>query len=154
MALSVGSWALNNVPDGWEVQEGFGLRRNVKPETFPSSIVVMEESLGRGISFAGYVESQISMFREYLRESRVEPSTSPEIEGTEEKLAFDAWHKTQDNVQVFYRRIYVRRGFTIGVLTLTVLEKDSAEMLQSLDSFWRGLAFRPTVAASESIPSH
>ena len=153
-AFSVGSWILNNLPEGWEVQEGFGLQRNVKPETFPSSLVVMEELLGPKISFASYVESQISMFRQYLRELRFEPTTSPEIDGAEEKVAFDVRHKTKDNVEVFYRRIYARRGFTVGVLTLTTLEEDSAEVLHSLHSFWAGLGFRPLGGSGQSTFSH
>ena len=153
-AFSVGSWILNSQPEGWEIQEGYGLQRNVKPDAFPSSLVVMEELLGPRISFANYVESQINMFRQYLCELRIEPTTSPEIDGAEEKIAYDVRHKTKDNVEVFYRRIYARRGFTVGVLTLTTLEKDSAEVLESLHSFWAGLTFRPARGAGQPTPGH
>ena len=142
-AFSIGSWSLCTLPEGWEVQQGFGLQRSAKKESFPSSLVFLEEQLSPRISFASYIESQISMFRQYLRDPKIEPTPSPDIDGTEEKVAFDVRHKTGDNVEIFYRRVYARHRFTVGVLTLTTLDKDSAKILESLDSFWAGLAFRP-----------
>ena len=141
--LSVGSWTFNSAPQDWDVQEGFGLHRRVLEETFPSTLVVTEEPLGSGVSFASYVESQIDMVRKYLREPRIDPATSPDIKGAEEKIAFDVRHKTKDDVEIFYRRIYARCDSTVGVLTLTTLDKESAEVLQRLETFWAGLSFIP-----------
>lgn len=141
--FSVGSWVLKSVPDGWDVQEGFGLERKLPQEAFPSTIVVMEEPLGPRASFASYVESQIDLVRRYMRQPRIDPATSPDIKGAEEKIAFDVRYKTKDDVEVFYRRIYARCGSTVGVLTLTTLDKESAEILERLETFWAGLAFLP-----------
>jgi predicted component of type VI protein secretion system len=141
--FTVGSWAFHLLPEGWQIQKEFGLQQSVDESQFPSSVVVLEEPLGSGVTLPKFVESQIGMLRQYLQEPHIEPAVAPAVVGSEESIAVDVRHKTKDGTEVFYRRVYVRRGNRAGVLTLTSLAKDSASILESLQPFWAALAFRP-----------
>jgi pSer/pThr/pTyr-binding forkhead associated (FHA) protein len=141
--FTVGSWAFHLLPEGWQIQKEFGFQQSVEEGQFPSSVVVLEEPLGSGVTLPNFVESQIGMLRQYLQEPHIEPAVAPAVEGSEESIAVDVRHKTKDGTEVFYRRVYVRRGNRAGVLTLTSLAKDSASVLESLQPFWAALAFRP-----------
>ncbi|HUL16859.1 MAG TPA: FHA domain-containing protein [Terriglobales bacterium] len=141
--LTVGAWAFHLLPEGWSVQKDFGLQQVVEESEFPSSIVVLEEPLGPGVTLPAYVESQIATLRQYLKDPRIDPEVAPAVNGSEENVALDIRHKTKEGVEVFYRRIYARRGSKAGVLTLTTLSKNSPAILESLKTFWTALSFRP-----------
>src|SRR6266436_6390183 len=82
-ALAVGSWAFHKIPSGWQIQEGLGIQQDVK-DNFPSNIGAMEEPLGLGITLQQYVEAQTKMFREYLREPKIDAALPPNIPGSTE----------------------------------------------------------------------
>jgi hypothetical protein len=140
---SVGAWTFYLLPEGWSIQKEFGLQRTVKEDEFPSSIVVMEEQLGPGVTLPAYVEAQIAMLRQYLSEPKIEPAAVPALNGSDESIGMDLRYNTKDGSEVFYRRIYVRHGSKAGVCTLTTLGKDSAAILESLKPLWPALSFLP-----------
>ncbi|HKV24498.1 MAG TPA: FHA domain-containing protein [Candidatus Acidoferrum sp.] len=142
-AISVAGWAFPSAPQGWQLQEGFGLQRTAEEE-FPSSLSASEEFLG-GISLRDFVESQLSTLRSYLREPRIEPAIPPRVEGADEAMAVDVRHSTKDGRELIYRRIFVRSGESVGVLTITTLAADFSQTLQSLQPLLDGAAFRPSV---------
>lgn len=140
-AFSVMGWSFSALPEKWELQQEFGLQRNVEGE-FPSSVTAAEEFLG-GISLQQFVESQISMLRGYLRDPKIEPTMPPRVAGADESMAMDIRHSTKDGQELVYRRIYARRGVSVGVLTVTTLAGDFPQILKSLQPLLDGAAFHP-----------
>jgi predicted component of type VI protein secretion system len=142
-AFSVMGWSFTAIPEKWEIQQEFGLQRNAAGE-FPSSLAASEEGLG-GITLQQFVESQISMLRQYLRDPKIEPMMPPRVGGAEESMAVDVRHSTKDGKELVYRRIYARSGSSVGVLTVTTLAADLPQVLESLQPLLDGAAFRSTV---------
>ncbi|MGH9742756.1 MAG: FHA domain-containing protein [Candidatus Acidiferrum sp.] len=141
-AFSVMGWSFPSAPADWQVQEGFGLQQ-MGHEDFPASVAASEEFLG-GITLQQFVESQISILRGYLRDPKIEPTMPPRVSGAEESMAMDVRHSTKDGRELLYRRIYVRSGTSVGVLTVTTLASDFAEVMQSLKTLLDGAAFLST----------
>lgn len=141
--FSVMGWSFFAIPEKWEIQQEFGLQRGAEGE-FPSSIIATEELLG-GISLQQFVESQIGMLRQYLRDPKIEPTMPPRVGGADESMAVDVRHSTKDGKELIYRRIYARSGASVGVLTVTTLAADLPKVLQSLQPLLDGAAFRSTV---------
>jgi predicted component of type VI protein secretion system len=142
-AFTVMGWSFPAAPAEWQVQEGFGLQQSGHEE-FPSSLAATEELLG-GITLQQFVESQISMLRGYLRDSKIEPTMPPRVGGADESMAVDVRHSTKDGRELVYRRIYARSGPSVGVLTVTTLAADLPQVLLSLKPLLDGAAFRSTV---------
>ncbi len=139
-ALAIGSWAFYKIPPGWQIQEGLGIQLDAK-EAFPSSIGAMEEPLGPGITLQQYVEAQTKMFREYLREPKIDAALPPGIPGAAETVALEVRYSTKEGPSIYYHRVYARCGSTIGVLTLTTLEKDLSSLRPAYDSVLSSISF-------------
>jgi len=139
-ALAIGSWAFYQIPPGWQIQEGLGIQLDAK-DAFPSSIGAMEEPLGPGITLQQYVEAQTKMFREYLREPKIDAALPPTIPGAVETVALEVRYSTKEGPSIYYHRVYARCGSTIGVLTLTTLEKDLSSLRSAYDSVLSSISF-------------
>jgi hypothetical protein len=135
--LTIGSWAFSFVPDGWQVKEEFGIER-VEKDRFPSSVIATEEILGGGVPLQHFVESQLSMLRQYLREPKFEAIVPPAIPGADEKAAVDVRYTTKDGQGIWYRRIYARTSGVVGTITLTTLENDLAQLRPVFDAILAG----------------
>jgi len=119
-----------------------GIQLDAKDEKiFPSNVGAMEEPLGPGITLSQYVEAQTKMFREYLREPKIDAALPPSIPGSAETIALEVRFTTKDGPSVYYRRVYVRSPSAIGVLTLTTLEKDLDSVRPAYDSILAGASF-------------
>jgi len=141
-ALTIGNWEFARVPEGWKIQEGLGIQLDVRDENvFSSNIGAMEEPLGPGITLSAYVEAQTKMFREYLREPRIDAALPPKIPGASEAIALEVRFSTKDGPSIYYRRVYAQSLSSIGVLTLTTLEKDLSSVRPAYDSFLAGASF-------------
>ena len=138
--LSIGSWAFHKIPNGWQIQEGLGIQQDVK-DAFPSNIGAMEEPLGPGITLPQYVEAQTKMFREYLREPKIDAALPPTIPGSAETVALEVRYSTKDGQSIYYHRVYARSGSVIGVLTLTTMEKDLRALRPVYDSVLSAISF-------------
>jgi hypothetical protein len=139
--IAVGSWNFAEVPEGWQPQGEFGLQR-AENEAFPSSIVATEEMLGLA-ALQRYVEAQVAMLQQYLREPRIEASLPPAIAGAEETVALDIRYTTNDGQVIVMRRIFARRARHVGVLTLTTLEKDLDEIRPAIQTILAAASFQP-----------
>ena len=140
VALAVGSWSFHKIPNGWQIQEGLGIQQDIK-DAFPSNIGAMEEPLGPGITLPQYVEAQTKMFREYLREPKIDAALPPTIPGSVETVALEVRYSTKEGQSIYYHRVYARSGSTIGVLTLTALEKDLSSVRPTYDSVLSAISF-------------
>jgi pSer/pThr/pTyr-binding forkhead associated (FHA) protein len=138
--LTIGGWAFHKIPDRWQIQEGLGIQQVVK-DAFPASIGVMEEPLGSGVTLSQYVEAHSKMFREHLPEPKIDVAVPPTIRGSDETAALDIHFRIKDGAAVYYRRVYARSGSTLGVLTLTALEKDLSAVRPLYDSVVSAVSF-------------
>jgi hypothetical protein len=138
--LAIGGWAFHKVPEGWKIQEGLGIQQIVK-DVFPATIGAMEEPLGPGLTLQHYVDAHTKMFREYLRESKIDVASPPSIRGSEEAVALEIRYSFKDGPPIYLRRVYARCGSIIGVLTLTTLEMDLPSVLPLYDSVISAVAF-------------
>jgi pSer/pThr/pTyr-binding forkhead associated (FHA) protein len=139
-ALAIGGWVFRKIPDGWKVQEGLGIQKIVK-DAFPASIGVMEEPLGPSLTLPHYVDAHTKMFREYLREPKIDVVSPPSIRGSEETVVLEIRYSLEGGPPIYFLRVYVRSSATIGVLTLTTLEKDLSSVRPLYDSVVSGIAF-------------
>ena len=101
----------------------------------------MEEALGPGITLPQYVEAQTKMFREYLREPQIDAALPPPIPGPTETVALEVRYSTKDGQSIYYHRVYVRSGSTIGVLTLTALENDLPSIRPAYNTVLSAISF-------------
>ncbi len=90
-----------------------------------------------------YVEMQVVMLRQYLREPRIEASLPPVIPGAEETVALDIRYSTNDDQVIVLRRIFARSARRVGVLTLTTLEKDLDNIRPAVDAILASVSFHP-----------
>jgi pSer/pThr/pTyr-binding forkhead associated (FHA) protein len=138
-AAEIMGWLFPRVPPRWQVQQGLGFQSD--EGNFPSSVAATQESLG-GMTLAQFVEFQLNMLKNYLREASIEPVVPPRVAGAEETLAVDVRHKTKDGKELVYRRIYARSGSVVGVLTVTSLASEVGCVLESFAVALNGIGFR------------
>jgi len=138
--LTIGGWTFSVLPEKWTAQGEFGIQRDAS-DAFPSSAVATEEPLSNGISLQEYVEAQLAMLRQYLREPQIDAALPPKIQGAEETVVVEVLYKTNDGEAVFYRRVYARVGRTVGVLTFTTLQKELAEVRPAFEAITIGAGF-------------
>jgi pSer/pThr/pTyr-binding forkhead associated (FHA) protein len=141
--LKIGGWTFSVVPQDWKAEGEYGMQQD-RADAFPSSAVVTEEALGGAATLQDFVEPQMSMFRQYLREPQIDATVPPKIRGAEEAVAVDVLFKTKDGQSMFYRRIYARAGRAVGVLTFTALQSDLAGARPAFDAIVSGAQFSPS----------
>jgi hypothetical protein len=144
--FTVGSWAFSVVPQGWTVKDEFGMEKAEK-DGFPSSLTATEEMLPGNTALGPFVESQLSMLRQYLREPKIEAVIPPTIPGAEEKASVDVRYSTNDGQTIFYRRLYARSGNTVGTITLMTLDSEFAALRPAFDAIVAGVAFQAKAPA-------
>jgi pSer/pThr/pTyr-binding forkhead associated (FHA) protein len=147
-ALTIGSWSFTTMPERWIPQGDYGIQRDVA-DAFPSSVVVTEESLGEGVSLQQYVETQLSVLRQYLRDPQIEATLPPKIQRADETIAVDVRYKTKEGQGIFYRRVYSRLGKSVGILTFTTLEDELNQLRPAMDAILSGAAFAPRTQAQK-----
>jgi len=150
--VAIGSWAFYKIPAGWQIQEGLGIQQEVK-DALPASIGAMEEPLGPGITLPHYVEARTKMFREYLREPKIDAAVPPNIPDSVETVALEVRYSTKDGQSIYYHRVYARSGSTVGVLTLTTLEKDVSSVRPAYDAVLAAIHFSRTDLRLSAISS-
>jgi pSer/pThr/pTyr-binding forkhead associated (FHA) protein len=138
--LVIGSWAFHKIPDGWKIQEGLGIQQIVTG-AFPATVGAMEEPLGPGLTLQHYIDAHTKMFREYLRDPKIDIASPPAIRSSEETVVLEIRYSLKDGLPIYFRRVYCRCGSIIGVLTLTTLEKDLPSVRPLYDSVLSGITF-------------
>jgi hypothetical protein len=109
---------------------------------FPSSLTATEEMVPGNASLGPFVESQLSMLRQYLREPKIEAVIPPAVPGAEEKASVDVRYSTNDGQTIFYRRLYARSGNTVGTITLMTLDSEFASIRPAFDAIVGGITFQ------------
>jgi len=139
----IGGWSFARVPSDWEVKEGIGLLQKVPGGGFQSNITAMEERLGGGITLETYVESQIKMLREYLKEPQIDAAIPPKIAGAENSVGVEIRYATKEGQTVHIHRIYVRGGHIVGVASLTTLESELQKAREAFQAILSQATFIP-----------
>lgn len=138
--VSMGSWFFGIIPEGWQVVEGFGLRRHER-NAFPSEAMVSETVLAHGQTFDQYIESQLDLVRLLVSQPHIQEAEPTAIAGAEEGKAYNIRYKMDDGRRFFQRQFYLRRGPAAGALAFTTLEDEVPAIQPILDQVLRGLAF-------------
>ena len=140
--IKIGSWTLTTVPAGWIEVGEYGIQRDGQ-DVFPSNTVASEEPLGAGLSLQEYVESQLTMLRQYLRQPEIDATIPPKVRGAEESMAIEIRYQTKEGQAIFFWRVYVRAGRTVGILAFTTLQSELVEVRPVFDSIVSGAGFGP-----------
>ncbi len=140
--LAVGNWSFAIIPSDWEIVDQHGIRLTLK-DTFPSNVVVTEESLPEGQSLGAYIDAQTAVLQHYvsISELSVEPQPSPTIAGSSETTAVLLHFVTPDGSDVVQRQMYVRARQFVGIVTLTTTEADLKSADPAFQTILMGLTF-------------
>jgi hypothetical protein len=144
--LSIGSWTFGSVPEEWEQVEAYGIRSSAKA-AFPPEAMVAEDVLASGSTFEQYVESQLSLVREFVAEAQIEKAASVAVQGASETQVFTIRYATPSGQCFLQRQIYVRAGKRVGVVTFTTLESELPKFRPVLDGIVAGLTLKPDAEA-------
>ncbi|MGH9405573.1 MAG: FHA domain-containing protein [Terriglobia bacterium] len=139
-ALAIGSWFFGTVPDGWQVVEGFGLRRHER-NSFPSEAMVSEMALAPDQSFDQFVDEQLKLLQFLVAQPQIQSAEPSALRGAEEARAFSVRYKTEDGQRFLQRQTYVRRARIAGTLAVTTLEGEAPAVQPVIDQILRGLGF-------------
>ncbi|MGA9997101.1 MAG: FHA domain-containing protein [Pyrinomonadaceae bacterium] len=121
--LVVGSWSFATLPEGWEIIDGYGVRRAGKG-VFPSNVIVGEDHLSDDKTLQQYIDAQIELLRQHFIDPQIELSGPANITGADEAIGLTLRYKSPDGRPVIQRQTYARRGQTVGALTMTTVEDD------------------------------
>ncbi len=136
-----GSWSLPAVPQDWEVVPQHGIRRPTK-KTFQSNVCFTEEPMAAGKDLAGYIEDQISALRHLMPDLQVSGPDRCSFPGCEEAQKLLLRYSLEGHT-VIQGQIYVQSGASVGILTLTTIEEEIAEVRDTFDLIRRSAQYRP-----------
>lgn len=139
--MHIGSWIFGTIPDGWEVIEAYGIRSSVKG-AFPTEAMVTEDLLTNSATFGQFIESQLSLVREFVTDPQIEKTAPASIAGAQEVETFLVRYGTDDGRRFVQRQIYARAGMRVGVVTLTTLESELTRVRPILDGIVASLFLR------------
>ena len=147
----IGSWSFSGMPEGWELVEGFGLRRKGDRE-FADNIGFTEDTLEDGQTLDDYIDRQQLGLKAQFGDNAVFERAGPvTISGAEETVALEFRPETANanSAAVIQRQIYARRGRSLGVVTLTTREAGAEPVNAVFDDFRSKLEFREPAPPSE-----
>ena len=145
--LTLGSWSFRRIPEGWVVDEGYGLHF-AGPGTFPSEAVVSEARLAGGVALESHIESEMALVREFVSEPEIKMTGEVKLAGAEEARGVVIRYKTDDGRRFWQRQVYARSGQLVGVLTLTTLDIELPRIQSVFDAIVSAAVFR---AAGDSV---
>lgn len=131
--LRLGGWGFKTIPEGWQVNDGVGLR-HCESEPFRANMIAVEEPLPKDFDLPKYVDLQISLGKKHLNGAVFGEPRPAAVPGAESALALTIQAPVEKGPAVQYQ-IYAVHSAIIGVLTSTALESQS----QLLRSFYKQL---------------
>jgi hypothetical protein len=135
----LGGWGFKTIPEGWEVQEGKGLRHH-ESEPFRANILVVEEELPKGFDLRKYVDLQVSLGQKHLNEAKFSEANPAQVKGADEALALIIHARAEKGPAVQYQ-IYAVHAGIVGVLTATALESQTQLLRGVFQQVLPGLTF-------------
>ncbi|MGO9272634.1 MAG: FHA domain-containing protein [Terriglobia bacterium] len=146
-ALILGSWSFRRIPEGWVVDEGYGLHFT-GPGAFPSEAVVREARLAGGVALESHIESEMALVREFVSQPEIKMAGEVTLAGAEEARGVVIRYKTDDGRRFWQRQVYARSGQLVGVLTITTLDIELPRIQPVFDAIVSAAVFRE---ASNSV---
>jgi len=140
-ALTIGSWSFGRIPEGWVVNEGYGIHF-AGPGAFPSEVVVSEARLAREVTLQSHIESEMALVREFVSEPEIKMAGQVTVAGAEEARGVVIRYKTDDGRRFWQRQVYARSGQLVGVLTLTTLDTELPRIQSVFDAIVSTAVFR------------
>jgi pSer/pThr/pTyr-binding forkhead associated (FHA) protein len=140
-ALTLGSWSFSRIPEGWVVDEGYGLHF-ARPGTFPSEVVVSEARLAGDVTLQSHIESEMALVREFVSEPEIKMAGQVKVGGAQEASEVVIRYTTDDGRRFWQRQVYARSGQLVGTLTLTTLEVESPRIQPVFDAIIAAAMFR------------
>ncbi|MGH9431417.1 MAG: hypothetical protein ACRD3T_07725, partial [Terriglobia bacterium] len=98
--------------------------------------------LSNNTTFGQFVESQLSLVREFVTTPQIEKTVPASIKGANEVEAYLIRYGTDDGRRFVQRQIYARAGRRVGVVTLTTLESELAKVRPVLDGIVANLVLQ------------
>jgi pSer/pThr/pTyr-binding forkhead associated (FHA) protein len=139
--LVIGNWSFRNIPPGWELVEGHGIR-DANKDTFPSSVIVGKDTLLPDVTLAQYIQAQLAIIRMHLPDARPKDVAPASFPAAEEASSLEIELPSEDGRLGVQRQLYARFGSSVGVLTFTTLASDLPRLDALFNSIRSGLSFR------------
>jgi hypothetical protein len=149
--LRIGAWGLNAIPEGWKMLEGVGLLWEAK-DGFQPNAAALEDALPEGQTLAEYVSAQMDAAKVHLTDAEFQGPLEAKVEGAEQAMLLTVRSLAKNGELVLQRQLYALSGSTVGVLTLSVADRQAAAMNPALGEIARGANFHkpPIPESSES----
>lgn len=138
--LRVGGWGFASIPEGWEGQEGMGLRLagNVP---FLATMSAVEEPLPADTTLAQYVENQVQMAESQVPGLEPRHPTEARLRGAEQALALTVASPAPGGGRIVQRQLYVLAAGVVGVFTVTMLDSQEQALRSSVAETLQGISF-------------
>jgi hypothetical protein len=135
----VGGWGFKTIPEGWETQEGSGLR-HTQTEPFRANILVVEEPLPKDHDLAKYVALQVSLGEKHLKDAKISEPKQLKITGAEDAMALTVQAQAEKGPAMQFQ-IYAVHSGIVGVMTATALESQAQLLRGAFKEVMAGLTF-------------
>jgi hypothetical protein len=138
--LRIGGWGIQNIPEGWEVVVGSGLRHTMG-EPFRANMSVLEEPLPAGHTLKSYVELQMQLGRTHIPGSAFKDPVEAKIQGAEQALAVGMTAPVEGKGAALQHQLYGLHSGIVGVFTATALESQNQLLREAMATLLKGLSF-------------
>ena len=120
---------------------GYGLR-HISENTFPSVLLMAEESLPAGTTLSRYIANQIEGIKVLLKQPKIKapmPVTMPEAS---EAQRLGVSYHSEDGRAVVQIQIYATDGNLVGNVTFTTLEEELTKVSSTMLAMISNLKFK------------
>ncbi|HEY3937666.1 MAG TPA: FHA domain-containing protein [Bryobacteraceae bacterium] len=138
--LRVGGWGIQNIPTGWDVIEGSGLRHTAS-EPFRANMSVLEEPLPKDHTLKSYVELQMELGRTHISGSVFKGPVEAKIQGAEQAMALSMTAPVEGKGMAIQHQLYALHSGIVGVFTATALDSQSQLLREAMGAVLKGLSF-------------
>ena len=135
----MGGWGFQTIPEGWQINEGKGLRHS-EAEPFRANLIAIEETLPKDFDLAKYVDLQVSLGKKHLAGATFSEAKPATIKGAEAAMALTIHAPAEQGPAVQYQ-IYAVHSGIVGVVTTTALESQAPLLRAVLTQVLPGLTF-------------
>ncbi len=137
--LRLGGWGFQSIPEGWEVNEGVGLR-HCETEPFRANMIVAEEPLPKDFDLPKYLDLQVSLGKKHLAGATFGDPRPAKVVGAEGALALTIQAPIEKGPALQYQ-IYAVHSGIVGIMTTTALESQDHLLRGFLRQVLPGLSY-------------
>lgn len=146
---TVGRWSVTGMPNGWIYVAHFGIRQmRMDAGSVGASVGVGQDALSSTSELQEYVEKQMKLIGNHLKEAKFAGPQSTAFAGADEAQLLFVRHNAVQAGCMVHAQTYVRSGLWLGIITLTALEEQLRTVRPDYDVFVKGLHIRPQQAGA------